>query len=56
MNPIAETSVNLIPMLGSGLSAIAALLHVGIIIGGPSWYRFFGAGERMARAAAAGHA
>lgn len=36
------------------LSAIAALLHVGIVIGGAQWYRFFGAGERMASAAAAG--
>jgi len=27
---------------------------VGIIIGGPDWYRFFGAGERMARLAAQG--
>ena len=28
---------------------IAALLHVACIVGGPAWYRFFGAGERMAR-------
>jgi hypothetical protein len=31
------------------LSAAAALLHLAIIAGGPDWYRFFGAGERMAR-------
>ncbi len=30
------------------LSFIAAVLHVAIIIGGPDWYRFFGAGEHMA--------
>lgn len=36
------------------LSAIAALLHVAIIFGGPDWYRFFGAGEVMARAAERG--
>jgi hypothetical protein len=36
------------------LSGIAAFLHVAIMIGGASWYRFFGAGERMAAAAAAG--
>ncbi|HYH79113.1 MAG TPA: hypothetical protein VEX86_04930 [Longimicrobium sp.] len=36
------------------LTAAAALLHVGIILGGPDWYRFFGAGERMARMAARG--
>jgi hypothetical protein len=33
------------------LSAVAALLHVAIIFGGPDWYRFFGAGERLAKAA-----
>ncbi len=31
------------------LSALGAFLHLGIIIGGPNWYRFFGAGERMAQ-------
>ncbi len=36
------------------LSAIAALLHIAIIFGGASWYRFFGAGEKFASAAAAG--
>lgn len=39
---------------GGWLSAIAALAHIGCIIGGPDWYRFFGAGEEMARAAARG--
>lgn len=41
-------------VLGAALSAIAALLHVGIIIKGASWYRFFGAGEKFARAAERG--
>lgn len=41
-------------LIGAALSAIAALLHVGCIVFGPSWYRFFGAGERMAQLAAAG--
>ena len=27
---------------------LAALLHVAIIMGGPDWYRFFGAGEELA--------
>jgi len=36
------------------LSASAALLHLAIIVKGPAWYRFFGAGERMARAAEQG--
>lgn len=41
---------------GGTLSAIAALLHVAIIFGGPEWYRFFGAGEAMARMAERGSA
>jgi hypothetical protein len=36
------------------LSAAAALLHLAIIAGGPDWYRFFGAGERMAHMAERG--
>jgi len=39
---------------GGVLSAAAALLHLAIIAGGPDWYRFFGAGERMARMAERG--
>ena len=42
-------------IVGAALSALAALLHVGCILFGAPWYRFFGAGERMARMAAAGH-
>ena len=41
-------------VLAAGLSAVAALLHLLIILGGAPWYRFFGAGERLARAAEAG--
>ena len=40
---------------GAGLSAAAALLHLAVIAGGPQWYRFFGAGEKMAAMAARGH-
>lgn len=47
-------NVNIALMLGAALSAVAALLHVGIIFGGAPWYRFFGAGEDMARASDAG--
>lgn len=36
------------------LSAAASLLHFATIVGGPDWYRFFGAGEEMARAAERG--
>jgi len=48
-----SANLNLPMLIGATLSAIAALLHIAIIFGGPAWYRFFGAGERMARAAAA---
>ncbi|HTD28651.1 MAG TPA: hypothetical protein VK660_04620 [Xanthomonadaceae bacterium] len=36
------------------LSALASALHLGCIVFGATWYRFFGAGERMARLAIAG--
>ena len=39
---------------GGVLTAIASLAHLGCIVGGPEWYRFFGAGEQMARESAAG--
>ena len=41
-------------IVGGWLSVLAALLHIACIFGGPEWYRFFGAGEGMARAAARG--
>jgi len=41
-------------IVGGWLSVVAALLHITCIFGGPDWYRFFGAGEGMARAAARG--
>lgn len=41
-------------LLGGVLTGMASLLHVAIIVGGPDWYRFFGAGERMARMAERG--
>jgi hypothetical protein len=39
---------------GGVLSLLAALAHLAVIAGGPDWYRFFGAGEPMARAAERG--
>jgi len=51
---MVETHANLPLAAGALLSAIAALLHLGIIAGGPAWYRFFGAGERFAVAAGQG--
>jgi hypothetical protein len=42
-------------LAASGWMSIAAsMLHVGCIIGGPDWYRFFGAGEEMAQMAERG--
>lgn len=41
-------------VIGGCLSLLAALLHLAVIIGGPDWYRFFGAGEDMARMAERG--
>lgn len=40
--------------IGGGLSVIAAILHLGCIYFGASWYRFFGAGEQMAQLAEKG--
>jgi hypothetical protein len=33
------------------LSALAAALHLGCVAGGPSWYRFLGAGQPLVRLA-----
>ena len=40
---------------GGTMSALAALLHLGCIVFGAPWYRFLGAGERMAQMDLAGH-
>ena len=37
------------------MSALAALLHIGCIAFGAPWYRFLGAGERMAQMDLSGH-
>jgi hypothetical protein len=42
---------NIFLIFGALLSAVAAVLHIGIVVKGASWYRFFGAGERFAMAA-----
>jgi hypothetical protein len=41
-------------LAGGVLSGGGAAIHLGCIVGGPSWYRFLGAGERMARLAEQG--
>jgi hypothetical protein len=49
------TNLNLTLVLAGAGSLAASLLHLACVAGGPGWYRFFGAGERMARMAARGH-
>ncbi len=46
--------INFFLTLGAILSAVAAVLHILIVIKGASWYRFFGAGESFAVAAEQG--
>ena len=46
--------VNYYLVAGGTLSAIAALAHLGCIVFGASWYRFFGAGEKMVQLVEAG--
>lgn len=41
-------------MIGAGLTAAAALMHLVIILVGPRAYHLFGAGNRVVRAAEAG--
>lgn len=47
--------MNIYLVIASILSAVAALLHIGCIIFGAAWYRFFGAGEEMATLAEQGN-
>ena len=49
-----EESRNVFLIAGALMSALAAALHIGCIVFGAPWYRFFGAGERMAQMAIAG--
>jgi hypothetical protein len=51
---VAELPHNPWLIVAGVLSAAAGLLHLAIIAGGPDWYRFFGAGEHMARMAELG--
>lgn len=46
-------NINYLTIAGA-LSFLASAAHVGIVIGGPAWYRFFGAGEEMASMAERG--
>lgn len=51
---MANPARNRFLLAAAAATALAALLHLGCIVFGPPWYRFFGAGERMAQLAAAG--
>ncbi len=50
-----DSSSNLFLIAGGTSSALAALLHLGCIAFGASWYRTLGAGEQMAQMALSGH-
>lgn len=52
MNP--PSAINHLLVAGGTLSALAAVMHLGCIVFGAPWYRFFGAGEQMARMAELG--
>lgn len=53
--PVAPLSPNRFLLAGAILSALAAIAHLGCIVFGAPWYRFLGAGERMAQMDLAGH-
>ncbi len=42
-------------ILAASLSAIASVLHIVILFGGPAWYDRFGAGARIVELSKAGH-
>jgi hypothetical protein len=50
---IVTGAANIFLVAGAAGSFAAALAHVGCIVFGAQWYRFFGAGEKMARMAEA---
>jgi hypothetical protein len=54
LDPVPALAPNPWLVAGGILSALAALLHLAVIAGGPDWYRFVGAGEEMARMAERG--
>lgn len=41
-------------VIAGAFSFLASALHVAVVIGGPSWYRFFGAGKSMVLMAESG--
>lgn len=51
---MTTTKPNSFLLFAAAASGLAALAHLGCIIFGGDWYRFFGAGEQMAKMAEAG--
>ena len=51
----SSETINKFLIVGAICSAVAALAHLGCVIFGGDWYRFFGAGEHMAVLAEQGH-
>ena len=49
------TAGRLLLAAGGAMSLAASLVHVAAIVGGPSWFRWLGAGERIARGVGMGH-
>ncbi|MEO6433440.1 MAG: hypothetical protein ABIO29_05640 [Sphingomicrobium sp.] len=45
----------LLLVAGAAMSLAASLAHLAAIAGGPSWFRWLGAGERIARGVEMGH-
>ena len=41
-------------LIAGVLSLLVAILHIAIVFAGAEWYRFFGAGEQMAKMAEQG--
>ncbi|HEX8466401.1 MAG TPA: hypothetical protein VF620_01190 [Allosphingosinicella sp.] len=52
--PVQALAPNSWLVAGGILSALAVILHLAVIAGGPDWYRFVGAGEEMAQMAERG--
>jgi hypothetical protein len=44
-----KLSERVLLLVAAGCSAFVAVLHVGIVVGGPTWYRWFGAPSLAAK-------
>lgn len=55
MHKMMLNTANPFLVAGAALSALAAVLHLACIAFGAPWFRFMGAGEKMAQMTAKGH-